>query len=137
MEAHQAIYLGIVKSIRKPFKKLIIEPFPDQTSREGSFFFKPSAPTCKGNCTRVLTCHQWGLPTMKMHQAENPRYPQLDVTVSIFINGDPSLLHRHTPHPLTQLWLIAPKIIDACFHPVGCIHNFLLGATHEPGDLSA
>jgi hypothetical protein len=43
MEAHQARDLGIVKSIRKPFKKLIIDPFPDQASREGSFFFEPSA----------------------------------------------------------------------------------------------
>jgi Transposase DDE domain len=34
--------LGIVKSIRKPFKKLIIDPFPDRVSREGSFFFEPS-----------------------------------------------------------------------------------------------
>ncbi len=38
--------LGIVKSIRKPFKKLIIAPFPDRTSREGQFFFEPSAQTC-------------------------------------------------------------------------------------------
>ena len=38
--------LGIVKSIRKPFKKLIIDPFPDRPSREGSFFFEPSAQTC-------------------------------------------------------------------------------------------
>lgn len=37
--------LGIVKSIRKPFKKLIIDPFPDRTSREGHFFFAPSAQT--------------------------------------------------------------------------------------------
>lgn len=37
--------LGIVKSIRKPFKKLIIDPFPDRTSREGHFFFEPSAQT--------------------------------------------------------------------------------------------
>jgi Transposase DDE domain len=37
--------LGIVKSIRKPFKKLIIDPFPDRPSREGSFFFEPSAQT--------------------------------------------------------------------------------------------
>jgi hypothetical protein len=36
--------LGIIKSIRKPVKKLIIDPFPDQASREGSFFFEPSAP---------------------------------------------------------------------------------------------
>jgi IS4 transposase len=35
--------LGIIKSIRQPFKKLIIDPFPDQASREGSFFFEPSA----------------------------------------------------------------------------------------------
>ena len=46
--------LGIVKSIRKLFKKLIIDPFPDRISpsegsradREGSFFFEPSAQTC-------------------------------------------------------------------------------------------
>ena len=38
--------LGILKSIRKPFKKLIIAPFPDRTSREGQFFFEPSAQTC-------------------------------------------------------------------------------------------
>ena len=38
--------LGIVKSIRKPFKKLIIDPFPDRVSREGPFFFEPSAQTC-------------------------------------------------------------------------------------------
>ena len=38
--------LGVVKSIRKPFKKLIIDPFPDRSSREGSFFFEPSAQTC-------------------------------------------------------------------------------------------
>jgi Transposase DDE domain len=35
--------LGIVKSIRKPFKKLIIDPFPDRVSRKGLFFFEPSA----------------------------------------------------------------------------------------------
>jgi hypothetical protein len=40
---HQA---GVVKSIRKPFKKLIIDPFPARSSREGSFFFEPSAQTC-------------------------------------------------------------------------------------------
>jgi hypothetical protein len=38
--------LGIVKSIRKPFKKLIIDPFPEQSSREGPFFFEPSAQPC-------------------------------------------------------------------------------------------
>jgi hypothetical protein len=38
--------LGILKSIRKPFKKLIIAPFPERTSREGQFFFEPSAQTC-------------------------------------------------------------------------------------------
>ncbi|WP_373541127.1 IS4 family transposase [Chamaesiphon sp.] len=38
--------LGVVKSIRKPFKKLIIHPFPDRATREGSFFFEPSAQTC-------------------------------------------------------------------------------------------
>jgi hypothetical protein len=38
--------LGVVKSIRKPFKKLIIDPFPDRATREGSFFFEPSAQTC-------------------------------------------------------------------------------------------
>jgi hypothetical protein len=38
--------LGIVKSIRKPLKKLIIDPFPDRASREGSFFFEPSAQPC-------------------------------------------------------------------------------------------
>ncbi len=38
--------LGIVKSIRKPFKKLIIDPFPEQASREGPFFFEPSAQPC-------------------------------------------------------------------------------------------
>ncbi len=37
--------LGIVKFIRKPFKKLIIAPFPERTSREGQFFFEPSAQT--------------------------------------------------------------------------------------------
>jgi hypothetical protein len=37
--------LGIIKSIRKPFKKLIIDPFPDRASREGPFFFEPSAQT--------------------------------------------------------------------------------------------
>ncbi len=34
--------LGVVKSIRKPFKKLIIDPFPERVSREGLFFFEPS-----------------------------------------------------------------------------------------------
>lgn len=38
--------LGVVKSIRKPFKKLIIDPFPERVSREGLFFFEPSAQTC-------------------------------------------------------------------------------------------
>ena len=38
--------LGIVKSIRKPFKKLIIDPFPERVSREGPFFFEPSAQPC-------------------------------------------------------------------------------------------
>jgi hypothetical protein len=38
--------LGIIKSIRKPFKKLIIAPFPERTSREGQLFFEPSAQTC-------------------------------------------------------------------------------------------
>lgn len=38
--------LGIVKSIRKPFKKLIIDPFPERVSREGSFFFEPSSQPC-------------------------------------------------------------------------------------------
>ena len=38
--------LGIVKSIRKPFKKLIIDPFPDRVSREGLFFFEPSSQSC-------------------------------------------------------------------------------------------
>ena len=38
--------LGIVKSIRKPFKKLIIDPFPDRASKEGQFFFEPSAQPC-------------------------------------------------------------------------------------------
>jgi hypothetical protein len=35
--------LGVTKSIRKPFKKLIIDPFPDRPRREGLFFFEPSA----------------------------------------------------------------------------------------------
>jgi len=35
--------LGVVKSLRKPFKKLIIDPCPDRASREGQFFFEPSA----------------------------------------------------------------------------------------------
>jgi Transposase DDE domain len=38
--------LGVVKSIRKPFKKLIIDPFPERVSREGQFFFEPSAQPC-------------------------------------------------------------------------------------------
>jgi len=38
--------LGIVKSIRKPFKKLIIDPFPERVSRDGSFFFEPSSQPC-------------------------------------------------------------------------------------------
>ena len=38
--------LGIVKSIRKQFKKLIIDPFPEQVSREGSFFFEPPSQPC-------------------------------------------------------------------------------------------
>jgi Transposase DDE domain len=38
--------LGVVKSIRKPFKKLIIDPFPDRVSREGAFFFEPSPQSC-------------------------------------------------------------------------------------------
>nr|WP_309741264.1 transposase [Chamaesiphon sp. OTE_20_metabat_361] len=38
--------LGVVKSIRKPFKKLIIDPFPERVSREGPFFFEPSSPPC-------------------------------------------------------------------------------------------
>ena len=46
--------LGVVKSIRKPFKRLIIDPFPDRisvpqggrASREGPFFFEPSPQTC-------------------------------------------------------------------------------------------
>lgn len=38
--------LGIVKSIRKPFKKLIIDPFPDRINRERQFFFEPSTQTC-------------------------------------------------------------------------------------------
>jgi hypothetical protein len=46
MEAHQARDLGVVKSLRKPFKKLIIDPFPERISREGQFFFEPSAQTC-------------------------------------------------------------------------------------------
>ena len=41
--------LGIIKSIRKPFKKLIIDPFPDRLSREGSFFFEPSPQPCLTN----------------------------------------------------------------------------------------
>ena len=38
--------LGVVKSIRKPFKKLIIDPFPERVSREGQFFFEPSPQPC-------------------------------------------------------------------------------------------
>jgi Transposase DDE domain len=38
--------LGVVKSIRKPFKKLIIDPFPDRPRREGLFFFEPSPQPC-------------------------------------------------------------------------------------------
>ena len=38
--------LGIIKSIRKTFKKLIIDPFPDRVSREGLFFFEPSSQSC-------------------------------------------------------------------------------------------
>jgi Transposase DDE domain len=38
--------LGIVKSIRKPFKKLIIDPFPDLLSKEGSSRFERMAQTC-------------------------------------------------------------------------------------------
>lgn len=38
--------LGIVKSIRKPFKKLIIDPFPERVSRNGSFFFEPFPQPC-------------------------------------------------------------------------------------------
>jgi Transposase DDE domain len=38
--------LGVVKSLRKPFKKLIIDPFPDRVSREGSFFFELSPQPC-------------------------------------------------------------------------------------------
>jgi Transposase DDE domain len=38
--------LGVLKFIRKPFKKLIIAPFPERTSREGQFFFEPSAQPC-------------------------------------------------------------------------------------------
>jgi hypothetical protein len=41
--------LGVVKSIRKPFKRLIIDPFPERASREGAFFFEPSAQTCLTN----------------------------------------------------------------------------------------
>lgn len=37
--------LGIVKSIRKPFKKLIIDPFPERANKQGQFFFDPSAQT--------------------------------------------------------------------------------------------
>jgi hypothetical protein len=38
--------LGVLKSLRKPFKKLIIAPFPERTSREGQFFFEQMAQTC-------------------------------------------------------------------------------------------
>ena len=38
--------LGVIKSIRKPFKKLIIDPFPERVSRNGSFFFEPSPQPC-------------------------------------------------------------------------------------------
>jgi hypothetical protein len=38
--------LGVVKSIRKPFKRLIIDPFPERVSRTGSFFFEPSPQPC-------------------------------------------------------------------------------------------
>lgn len=38
--------LGIVKSIRKPLKKLIIAPFPDRPRSSGHFFFEPSTQTC-------------------------------------------------------------------------------------------
>jgi hypothetical protein len=38
--------LGVVKSIHKPFKKLIIDPFPERVSREGSFFFEASPQPC-------------------------------------------------------------------------------------------
>ncbi len=38
--------MGIIKSIRKPFKKLIIDPFPERVSRNGSFFFEPSPQPC-------------------------------------------------------------------------------------------
>jgi Transposase DDE domain len=41
--------LGIVKSIRKPFKKLIIDPFPERVSREGPFFFEQSSQPCLTN----------------------------------------------------------------------------------------
>ena len=44
--ASENLDLGVIKSIRKPFKKLIIDPFPDRPSREGSFFFESSAQTC-------------------------------------------------------------------------------------------
>ena len=37
---------SIVKSIRKPFKKLIIGPFSDRTSRKGQFFFASSPQPC-------------------------------------------------------------------------------------------
>ena len=37
--------LGVVKSIRKPFTKLIIDPFPDRLKRDGPFFFELSAQT--------------------------------------------------------------------------------------------
>ena len=35
--------LGIIKSIHKPVKKLIIAPFPERTSRGGEFFFGRSS----------------------------------------------------------------------------------------------
>jgi hypothetical protein len=37
--------LGIVKSQRKPNRKLIIAPFPDSTSRADGFFFDSSPQT--------------------------------------------------------------------------------------------
>jgi hypothetical protein len=37
--------LGVVKTIRKPNRKLIIAPFPDRTSRNDGFFFDSSAQT--------------------------------------------------------------------------------------------
>jgi hypothetical protein len=38
--------LGVVKTIRKPNRKLIIAPFPDRTSRSDGFFFDSSPQTC-------------------------------------------------------------------------------------------